>query len=158
MAKDVTSTVTLGRTSQTATEATVVRKTHFDAAVARRRLEKLFTFGITKRSYGDASWQSGFAVFVNGSMTKKLRAFRLKNFPMIGYVRRAASINLFSKRKANRRIVLRVNASPLFFLRRCVDELSLSRIWFAVFASVPREWLRCTSADCSSTFINAHLN
>ena len=92
----------LGCTSKITTECTPVTKMHSDAGVGQSTAGEIIYVPTTKIGNGDASWQNGFAVFVNGSTMKKLRAFRLMNFPRTGCVQRAASTNLFLKRKVNR--------------------------------------------------------
>ena len=92
----------LGCTAKITTEGTLVTKMHSDAGVGQTTAGEIIYVPTTKIGYGDASWENGFAVFVNGSTMKKLRAFRLMNFPTTGCVQRAASTNLFLKRKVNR--------------------------------------------------------
>lgn len=104
----------LGCTSKITTEGTLVTKMHSDAGVGQSTAGEIIYVPTTKIGNGDASWQNGFAVFVNGSTMKKLRAFRLMNFPTTGCVPRAASTNPFLKRKVNRRIVLGTDASRFF--------------------------------------------
>jgi|GEM_PF-6975186 len=105
----------LGRAPKAIIEGTLVTKTPSDFTVGQTTAGEIIYVLSHKTRYGDASWQDGFAVFVNGFTMKKLRVFRLMNFPTTGCVRRAASTNLFLKRKVNKRIILATNPSSLFF-------------------------------------------